>query len=99
LTDDGRVVAGCNVENASYGLCICAERVAIFSAVASGASRIRGLAVSCGEGDPQEPGTQMPCGSCRQVMAEFADEDLPITVDGVGEFRLRDLLPSPFRLP
>jgi cytidine deaminase len=90
---------GCNIENASYGLTVCAERVAIFKAVSGGHRRIEALAVACIDapaGAPPE--TCMPCGACRQVIAEFADPDTPIYVDGVGVYRAGDLLPHPFRL-
>ncbi|HKP59341.1 MAG TPA: cytidine deaminase [Polyangiales bacterium] len=66
LTDDGRIVSGCNVENASYGLCICAERNAVFAAVAAGAHGFQALAVISSADDPVTP-----CGACRQVLAEF----------------------------
>lgn len=73
--DDGRVFAGCNVENASYGLTICAERAAVFKAVSEGARRIVGVAVAASRGpDPA------PCGACRQVLAEFADAQTPVWI-------------------
>ena len=98
LADD-RVFTGCNVENASYGLTICAERNAIFHAVAAGARRIDALALVCLDVTPDGPAKlRMPCGACRQVMAEFGADDLPIEIDGVGAFRLADLLPSAFSL-
>lgn len=98
LAADGRIFEGCNIENASYGLAICAERVALFNAVAAGAGKIERLAVSCPNGTPQLPATLMPCGACRQVMAEFLAPDAEILVCGVGTFRLDALLPDAFRL-
>jgi cytidine deaminase len=90
---DGAVFAGCNVENASYGLTICAERAAICAAVSAGARRFR-RAVVVSDVDPPAA----PCGACRQVLAEFG-LDLPI--EGVGSkrtvtWRLSDLLPAAF---
>jgi cytidine deaminase len=96
----GRIYTGANIENASYGLTICAERAAIFAAVLAGHTKIEALAVSCPapvEGQPLESLT--PCGACRQVLAEFADLDTPILIDHVGTYRLEDLLPFAFRLP
>ena len=90
---DGTVFLGCNVENASYGLTICAERSAVFAAVSAGVTRFsRAVVVS----DVDPPAA--PCGACRQVLAEFG-LDLPI--DGVGSkatirWRLSDLLPAAF---
>lgn len=90
---DGRVFAGCNVENASYGLTICAERVAVFRAVCEGAGDIVALAVSA------EPAAH-PCGACLQVLAEFADPDCAVIVaEGprpVARYRLGELLPRAF---
>ena len=66
--DDGSVIDGCNVENASYGLSICAERVALFTAVSQGKRPLE-LAVSCVDDQTDaSPGSRMPCGACRQVM-------------------------------
>jgi cytidine deaminase len=94
----GSVFTGCNVENASFGLTICAERNTIFHAVAAGHRRIDALAVACIDATRGGPiGLRMPCGACRQVMAEFGVDDLPIEIDGVGAFRLHNLLPSAFR--
>jgi cytidine deaminase len=92
-TDAGVIHAGCNVENASYGLTICAERAAVCAAVAAGARKIR-RAVVVTDSDP--PGA--PCGACRQVLAEFG---LDMEVTAVGPTRtmrwvLRDLLPDAF---
>jgi cytidine deaminase len=95
----GRVFPGCNIENASYGMTICAERVAIFSAVAAGHRRIAAIALACVDAAPDTvPGALMPCGACRQVMAEFAGGDLPVHVDRAGPFTLDTLLPRAFRL-
>jgi cytidine deaminase len=92
-TVDGTVFTGCNVENASYGLTICAERAAVSAAVGAGARRFR-RAVVVSDVDPPAA----PCGACRQVLAEFG-LDLPI--DGVGPHRkmswkLAELLPAAF---
>lgn len=92
-----RLFVGVNVENSSYGLTVCAERVAVFTAVANGARRFRELLV-VSEG-PQPP---IPCGACLQVLSEFSDGDLLVyvaTTGGLCEiFKLRDLLPKPFKL-
>ncbi len=93
LLEDGQIVTGVNVENASYGLSICAERTAVFKAVAAGARRILGVAVCTLNG-----GT--PCGACRQVMAEFTTEDVPVLIcdeqGNVRETSLYSLLPEHF---
>ena len=96
--DDGQVYRGCNVESASYPLTICAERVAIFTAIASGARPER-IAVSCLRGDTSNPHSLMPCGACRQVMMDQMDLGAQVLVDGVGEFTVEELLPQGFRLP
>ncbi len=101
LLDNGVIVAGANVENASYGLTCCAERVAMFAARTQHAQAgIVALAVSCGADDFMHAGdhTRMPCGACRQVMVEFMAPDTPIWIDGVGTHKLSDLLPTPFKL-
>lgn len=97
---NGRIYVGCNIENASYGLTVCAERVALFAAVADGARRIDALALACIDAGPlvgQE--SLMPCGACRQVMAEFGAGDLAVHVQGAGSFALSELLPHPFVFP
>lgn len=92
LAASGAIVTGCNVENASYGLSICAERAAIHRAVAEGHRRLRAVAVATGRS-----GT-MPCGACRQVMTEFGVRHV-IVAGARGAprvFRLADLLNRPF---
>ena len=97
-TADGRIHHGCNVENASYGLTVCAERNAVFRAVADGAREIVAVAVHTPV-DP--PGS--PCGACRQVLVEFAAAaDIPVLLVGadpdvVERSTLDELLPRPFR--
>lgn len=99
LTLDGNVFLGCNVENASYGLCNCAERTAFFSAIAAGYTRhqFRGLAVM---GDTIGPIS--PCGACRQVIIELGGPDLPIRLGNLrGDWRdttAREQLPGAFSL-
>jgi cytidine deaminase len=98
LDEAGRIHAGCNVENASYGLTICAERNAVAAAVAAGAKSLRAVAIVTRDRRP--PAT--PCGACRQVLAEFASDDLPLLMAGptgaAQEQRLGALLPQAFRL-
>ena len=92
-TEDGRVFTGCNVENASYGLTMCAERVAVGAAVAAGAKQFVRIVVAT-DVDPPSP----PCGACRQVLYEFGTE---AAVESVGpnwnrQCRLSELLPAAF---
>lgn len=95
----GRVFTGANIENASYGLTTCAERVATFAAVLAGATAIEAVAVACVDApEGADPALLMPCGACRQVLAEFAGPDVPVVVDRAGVFTLGDLLPLAFRL-
>jgi len=95
---DGTVVTGCNVENASYGLTICAERVALFNCVAQGLQPIE-LAVSCVDAQEDAPlASRMPCGACRQVMQELLPNDAIVHIDGIGERRIEQLLPDGFGL-
>ena len=95
----GMVFTGANVENASYGLTVCAERTAAFAAVLAGATRIDAIAVACLDApESSEPGMLMPCGACRQVLAEFAQPETPVIVDRVGRLTMAELLPMPFRL-
>lgn len=97
LTDQGQIYTGCNVENASYGLTICAERAAIFTAVQKthGKLVVRAVAVA---NRAQAPCS--PCGACRQVIAEFGEDVLVIFQgkNGFQESTISDLLPQTFRL-
>ncbi|CCW35727.1 cytidine deaminase [Chthonomonas calidirosea] len=98
LETDIGIVLGCNVENASYGLSCCAERVALFTAVAQGATRFLRLALSCPATAPDAPvESRMPCGACLQVLSEFLPLETPLLIDGVGKKQLKELLPYPFR--
>ena len=98
LNTDGEIFSGCNVENASYGLTICAERVAIGNAVSAGAKKFRAIAIAAdGKGK-----MVTPCGACRQVLAEFAPNLKIIMVDArspkrTEETTLGELLPRQFR--
>lgn len=95
----GRTFVGANIENASYGLTVCAERTAAFAAILAGEARFEAIAVSCVDApDGAAPDLMMPCGACRQVLAEFADPETPVVVDRVGTMTLGDLLPRAFRL-
>jgi cytidine deaminase len=92
LAEDGTVILGCNVENASYPATICAERVALTAAVAQGKRKFTAIAVATRDG-----GT--PCGICRQVMAELGLEMVVYITDEAGNFRsttVRELLPDSF---
>ena len=96
--DDGSVIDGCNVENASYGLSICAERVALFTAISQGKRPLE-LVVSCVDAQTDAaPGSRMPCGACRQVMQELLPSNASVRIDGVGSMTLDQLLPAPFEL-
>jgi len=98
LAADGRVYTGCNIESASFGLTICAERVALFSAVAAGARAFPRLVVACPDAPATPAALRMPCGACRQVMAELLASDAEVMIDGVGVRTMRELLPDAFRL-
>jgi cytidine deaminase len=94
---DGRIHTGVNVENASYGLTVCAERAALLSAVASGSASFTRILVHSPDGEP------MPCGACRQALAEFCGDSMTVLVSGpdggIRSFTLGELLPFAFRLP
>jgi cytidine deaminase len=91
---DGRVFTGCNVENATYGLSVCAERVAVLKAVSEGARKFQRIAVSA-DTDVLTP----PCGACRQILWEFCG-DIEVTLTNLHgkteTLRLKDLFPRPF---
>jgi len=94
LTSDGSLVTGCNIENATYGLTLCAERVAMFTALAAGHRRFTHIAVVADTTAPTPP-----CGPCRQILWEFGG-DLEVILANLrretGRHRLSDLLPLPF---
>jgi cytidine deaminase len=99
LLSDGSVFTGTNIENASYGLTCCAERVAIFAARSANKSPFAAIAISIGEDSSKmEKKHLVPCGACRQVMAEFMEMETPVLVDGNQRFTLGDLLPHAFTL-
>ena len=96
LAKSGEIITGANVESASYGLTCCAERVALFNALTSGRRNFVALAVVA-----RAPGGPMPCGACRQLLAEYAPAARVWVADSrsprkVREFRLQELLPSAF---
>jgi cytidine deaminase len=91
LTEDGKIFTGVNIENASYSLTICAERVAVFKAISSGHSSFTDLAIVSSTEKPT-----FPCGACRQVLLEFSPQ-IKIHLQGSEKvFRLTDLLPHAF---
>ena len=99
LTRDGQVVTGCNVENASYGLTNCAERVAVQKAVSEGVHGYHAIAVV----GPEDDLACAPCGACRQVLYEFGPDLLVVTPDpgaeeGYSVHPMRDLLPGAFEV-
>jgi cytidine deaminase len=93
-TADGQIITGCNIENATYGLTLCAERVAMFKALSEGHREFRRVAVVADTDAPTPP-----CGACRQILWEFGG-DLQVLLanltDPKGRYQLRDLLPLPF---
>lgn len=97
LTEEGEIITGCNIENSSYSLTCCAERVAIFSAVAQGKKNFAMMAIVA---DTERP--IQPCGACRQVMAQFFDRTIPIYLANLNEkvaiTTIEKLLPESFHL-
>jgi cytidine deaminase len=94
LTADGTIISGCNIENATYGLTVCAERVAMFKALSEGHREFVAVAVIADTNEPTPP-----CGACRQILWEFGG-DLEVFLANLteprGTYRLKDLLPLPF---
>ncbi|MFR5485699.1 cytidine deaminase [uncultured Eubacterium sp.] len=91
-----KIYMGCNIENASFGATICAERCAIFKAVSDGCTKIDKIVIVCSTHD-----FAYPCGICRQVMTEFMDENGIIVVTNdkeIREYKLSDLMPESFRM-
>ena len=91
---DGEVYTGCNVENATYGLTVCAERVAVFKAISEGARQFRRIAVAA-DSETLTP----PCGACRQILWEFCGDIEIVLVNPRGKietWRLKELFPRPF---
>ena len=94
--DAPSLFSGCNIENSSYGLTMCAERVAIATAAASGARVLTKIAIAV-IGDAGRPiKSFMPCGACRQVISEFGTADTAVLIDGFAKLKLSELLPMPF---
>ncbi len=93
-TTAGEIITGCNIENATYGLTMCAERVAMFKALSEGQTSFTRLAIATGTAGPTPP-----CGACRQILWEFAG-DLEVILANArqetGRYRLSELLPHPF---
>jgi len=95
LTAKGRIFSGCNVENSSYGLTICAERVAVFKAVSAGQRKVLALLIYT-----DTPKLTPPCGACLQVISEFSENPEIVLSNGrsTQACRLKELLPKAFRL-
>ncbi len=99
LTKNGHIFKGCNVENVSYSVTCCAERNALFSAIASGEREFQAICVVGGK-NGEITDYAMPCGVCRQALAEFCDDDFKVYVcineNDIKEFTLSELLPYSF---
>jgi cytidine deaminase len=99
ITASGKIFIGANVENASYGLCLCAERSAFSSAIASGESKILAICVACIDALPAATlEKKTPCGACRQWIQELAPEAEIIIAGEKRTFKIKDLLPFAFSL-
>ena len=100
-TEQGRVYLGCNVENASFGITSCAERNALFSAIAAGERTFRRIAIVGGKAGEETTEFCMPCGVCRQALLEFCKEDFEfVTYDGtsIRSHTMSELMPHAFSL-
>jgi len=94
LTSDGKIFSGCNIENASFSLTMCAERVAVFKAISEGANKLKAVAIIA---DTSRPCT--PCGACRQVISEFGKNIVLIMANLRGDIEIKKinkLLPNAF---
>ncbi|AKE24286.1 MULTISPECIES: cytidine deaminase [Bacillus] len=95
LTKDGKVYRGCNIENAAYSMCNCAERTALFKAVSEGETEFQMLAVAA-----DTPGPVSPCGACRQVISELCTKDVIVVLTNlqgqIKEMTVEELLPGAF---
>ena len=95
LTKDGKVYRGCNIENAAYSMCNCAERTALFKAVSEGDTEFQMLAVAA-----DTPGPVCPCGACRQVISELCTKDVIVVLTNlqgqIKEMTVEELLPGAF---
>ncbi|MDZ5721922.1 cytidine deaminase [Bacillus sp. SXabc123] len=95
LTKDGKVYKGCNIENAAYSMCNCAERTALFKAVSEGDTEFQMLAVAA-----DTPGPVSPCGACRQVISELCTKDVIVVLTNLQgqiiEMTVEELLPGAF---
>ena len=95
LTGDGRIFKGCNIENASYSMTICAERTAFFKAISEDCTEFQAIAVA-GSSDDNFSEPCIPCGACLQVMSEFCSSDFIIVLSD-GVHKLSDVLPNKFQ--
>lgn len=101
LAEDGEIITGCNVENASYGAACCAERTAVFKAISQGKKRFSAIAIAGGIEGKEPEDYAYPCGICRQVLNEFAGNDgftviVAKSVSEYKEYSLNELLPYGF---
>ena len=99
LTKDGKIYTGCNIENASFSVTVCAERTAVFKAISEGETEFAMLAIAGGKNGELQ-GEVPPCGVCRQVLSEFCDKDFPILLvtdeNNFKQYTLGQLLPLTF---